>query len=61
MCEADTVAKATDRKTYNVSNFKNLNFGLLAKHFDAPISIAALSLGVMHVKQILSYRLVKVI
>jgi predicted oxidoreductase len=34
------------KKVYGVSNFKNLSFEIVSKHFTVPISIAALSLGV---------------
>jgi hypothetical protein len=35
-----------EKRVYGVSNFKNLSFVSIAKHFDVPISIAALTLGV---------------
>jgi predicted oxidoreductase len=34
------------KKECGVSNFKNLTFNMLAKHFDVPITIAAMTLGV---------------
>jgi hypothetical protein len=42
----DTAHAHAEKKVYGVSNFKNLTFAAVAKHFDVPISIAALSLGV---------------